>query len=261
MQRLILLCLMLAPLLTPLVLLPWLLCNDHPTTHASSGIHQHPVWPIPDDPAEARKAKLINKLLPLIQQNNQALLQQRNKATRLASEISQGQFLKQKDKAWLINTGNHYRLTEIERIDTQWMTLLLRRLDIIPADLALAQAALESAWGESRFSKEGNNYFGQWCFKENCGLIPTKRPAGATYEVEKFSSPTESVRRYMSNLNSHPRYTQLRLLREQARQQKGDINGQKLAAGLQGYSTIGDTYIRTLRALIRANSFQHFNNI
>ncbi|HKJ91279.1 MAG TPA: glucosaminidase domain-containing protein, partial [Oceanipulchritudo sp.] len=41
---------------------------------------------------------------------------------------------------------------------------LRRRVDVIPPSLALAQAALESGWGTSRFAREGNNLFGIWCY-------------------------------------------------------------------------------------------------
>src|SRR5690606_39546165 len=96
-----------------------------------------------------------------------------------------------RDREWLETMGKRYRLPEVEQVDEEWMTILLRRLDIIPADLALAQAAMESAWGGSRFAREGNNYFGQWCFSKGCGLVPEKRPAGARYEVQRFDSPAE----------------------------------------------------------------------
>ena len=32
--------------------------------------------------------------------------------------------------------------------------------EYVPSELVLAQAILESNWGNSRFAKEGNNYFG-----------------------------------------------------------------------------------------------------
>ncbi|MDF1779776.1 MAG: glucosaminidase domain-containing protein [Alcanivoracaceae bacterium] len=217
-----------------------------------------PIWPIPEDPTEARKANMINVLLPLIQKNNRRLLEQRKYATELEAKVLNNAELDNSDMKWLASMGKRYRLAETEDYDKQWMQILLRRLDIIPADLALAQAAMESAWGESRFAQEGSNFFGQWCFKKGCGIVPGKRPADATYEVQSFDSPAESVRLYMRNLNSHPRYAQLRIIREQARAKGEDIEGQALAAGLHGYSAIGDTYIHTLRALIRANQFQQF---
>lgn len=219
-----------------------------------------PIWPLPEDPVEARKAELVNTLLPLIQENNRILLEKRQRAESLMSRVRQGDSLSRRDREWLEAMGKRYRLPEVEQVDEEWMTILLRRLDIIPADLALAQAAMESAWGRSRFASEGNNYFGQWCFSKGCGLVPDKRPAGARYEVQRFDSPAESVAGYMRNLNSHPRYTELRLIREKARAENREISGQQLAGGLHGYSAIGDTYIRTLRVLIRANQFERFEH-
>lgn len=219
-----------------------------------------PIYPIPEDATEARKAHLVNNLLPAIQHNNRTLLKQREKAQKLLTNLENDKELRKRDLKWLNQQGKRYRLPETEAPDSEWLNLLLRRLDIIPADLALAQAAMESAWGNSRFAKEGNNYFGQWCFSRGCGIVPAKRPAGASYEVETFGSIEDSVQGYMLNLNSHPRYVQLRLLREAARKQQRPVDGQVLAGGLHGYSAIGDTYIRTLRALIRANDFQRFEN-
>lgn len=219
-----------------------------------------PIWPLPEDPVEARKAKLVNTLLPLIQENNRLLLEKRKRAEWLMTRVRNGDSLSRRDRKWLEDMGKRYRLPEADIVDEEWMTILLRRLDIIPADLALAQAAIESAWGRSRFAREGNNYFGQWCFSKGCGIVPEKRPAGARYEVQRFDSPAESVAGYMRNLNSHPRYTELRLIREKARAENANISGWQLAGGLHGYSAIGDTYIHTLRVLIRANQLERFEH-
>ena len=219
-----------------------------------------PIWPLPEDPAEARKAVMINTLLPLIQKNNRRLLEQRGYAENLLDRVRSGQSLDEHDRQWLTSLGKRYRLPAQDRFSKDWLALLLRRLDIIPADLALAQAAMESAWGESRFAAQGNNFFGQWCYRKGCGIVPARRPAGANYEVQRFASVEDSVRLYMRNLNSHPRYTQLRILRQKERAKGDSVNGLHLAAGLHGYSAIGDTYIHTLRALIRVNDLQRFSN-
>jgi len=219
-----------------------------------------PIWPLPEDPTEARKAKLVNALLPAIQKNNRRLMRNREYALSLRDKLNNDKPFDDNDLKWLASMGKRYRLPQ-QAPDAAWMDLLLRRLDIIPADLALAQAAMESAWGTSRFAEEGNNYFGQWCFKKGCGLVPAQRPTGASYEVASFDDIEDSVRGYMRNLNSHPRYTQLRILREQARNQNRPPTGRELAAGLHGYSAIGDTYIKTLRALIRANRFDQFDSL
>ena len=55
---------------------------------------------------------------------------------------------------------------------------LLNRVNIIPISMAVAQGAVESGWGKSRFAKEANNYFGHWCFTKGCGLVPSARSEG-----------------------------------------------------------------------------------
>ena len=62
-------------------------------------------------------------------------------------------------------------LIEEYRIDPEedlvaMIARLMRRVDIIPIELVLMQAANESAWGTSRFAQKGYNFFGLWCFKK-----------------------------------------------------------------------------------------------
>jgi Bax protein len=133
---------------------------------------------------------------------------------------------------------------------------LMVKVDTLPSSLVLAQAAMESAWGTSRFAVEGNNYFGQWCFSEGCGLVPESRGDGKRHEVRLFESPKASVKSYMRNLNSHPAYKELRQTRAKLRQQEMDLNGCYLARGLTRYSEKGDAYVETLKQLIRVNDLE-----
>jgi Bax protein len=227
---------------------------------AESEQNTPPIWPIPKDSTQARKARLVNLLLPAIQHNNRQLLEKRERLEQLHEKISSAQNLAADEQSWLEEQSQQYRLDIPESLNKSWSRILLRRLDIVPADLALAQGALESAWGTSRFAKEGNNYFGHWCFVPGCGLVPKGRVKGARHEVARFSSAKESVRRYMLNLNSHPRYAELRLIREQARQAGNSPNGSDLAAGLEGYSELSEEYIERVRSLIRQNDFSRFSD-
>lgn len=240
-------------LLLVLLITPWSLHHLYYTR-----ISPPSIWPLPEDPAEARKARMINQLLPLIQDSNRRILERRNYAEGLLDKLRSGSTFDRQDREWLTSMGRRFRLPLDAPFDEPWLGLLLRRLDVIPADLALAQAALESGWGESRFAVEGNNYFGHWCFQAGCGLVPAQRPTGARHEVAAFDSPRDSVRRYMRNLNSHPRYTSLRLTREKLRTQQQPITGLALVDGLDGYSASGAAYMRTVRGLIRANQLDRF---
>jgi len=136
---------------------------------------------------------------------------------------------------------------------------LLRRVDIIPSSLALAQAANESAWGTSRFAVEGNNFYGQWCYTEGCGIVPARRIAGENHEVKSFDSVFESVKAYIMNLNTFPNYQKLRDIRQQVRQGGRSIDGISLSEGLDTYSSRGDDYIFELQSMIYSNNLLEFD--
>ncbi len=130
---------------------------------------------------------------------------------------------------------------------------LLERLDVIPPSLVLVQAAIESAWGTSRFSVEANNYFGQWCFSRGCGLVPRQRAEGSVHEVRRFESAQSSVAEYMRNLNTHAAYRSFRKLRATQRSQGEALTGSDLAGELRRYSELGERYVKLLRSMIRSN--------
>jgi Bax protein len=133
---------------------------------------------------------------------------------------------------------------------------LLLHLDQIPTSMVLAQAAIESAWGTSRFVQIGNNFFGQWCFKKGCGMIPAARSEDAKHEVKNFDSPEESIATYFGNINKHAAYKELRELRAQARKEGKPLSGLELVAGLENYSQRGEDYVEELRSVIRSNHFE-----
>jgi Bax protein len=130
---------------------------------------------------------------------------------------------------------------------------LLKRVDITPLPLVLAQSANETNWGQSRFARQGNNMFGQWCFRTGCGLVPKRRASGKQHEVAAFETVNASVRSYLNNINSNRAYAMLRDLRQQARRRGENPKADDLAAGLEPYSQRGMAYVNDIRAMIRVN--------
>lgn len=167
--------------------------------------------------------------------------------------------LTDKERQWLDNQAERLRV-DAETGSARQLTLLRKRLDVIPPSLIMAQAANESAWGTSRFATEGNNLFGQWCFTKGCGLVPTARGEDATHEVASFSSPYRSVRAYIQNLNRHPTYQQLRELRHSDRNDNEALSGLELAGGLLGYSERGEDYVKEIRSMIRYNNLEFYDD-
>jgi len=217
-----------------------------------------PDFAVIQDVAE-KKASFFEFLSPYIDSVNQQILAQRQRLITFREKINNGSTLTRNEMNYLSGLRVEYEL-ENEVLNTaNLVNRLLRRVDIIPSSLALAQAANESAWGTSRFAVEGNNFYGQWCYTEGCGIVPARRIAGANHEVKSFDSVFESVKAYIMNLNTFPNYQKLRDIRQQVRQGGRSIDGISLSEGLDTYSSRGDDYIFELQSMIYSNNLLEFD--
>lgn len=202
-----------------------------------------------------KKHDFIKTLLPYIQKENGRLTALRNKLTGIFNKLESGVALTTSEQQQISKLANKYRVNSDPLVDITAREEMLHKIDIVPSSLALAQAANESAWGESRFAQEANNLFGIWTYDQDKGLKPNKREAGKTHLVRIFDDFSESVRYYMYTLNSHPAYKELREIRQQLRASDQIIDGHRLAAGLEKYSAKGQTYIDLIQTLIKQNEW------
>ncbi|MBU4260747.1 MAG: glucosaminidase domain-containing protein [Proteobacteria bacterium] len=131
---------------------------------------------------------------------------------------------------------------------------LLLRVDVLPVSLILAQGALESSWGSSRFAAEGNNLFGIWTWGTK-GMIPANREEGAMHKVASYDTLLDSVRAYLLMINRLPAYTSLRELRSRT------ASSMDIAAGLRFYSERRDSYIQDVKQIIVTNELQRFDSM
>ncbi len=138
------------------------------------------------------------------------------------------------------------------------LDIYLFHIDIIPVSLVIAQAAVESAWGKSRFIKEANNVFGQWTWSGK-GLVPKCREEGKKHKIKIFDSIEASVRGYMINLNVGWAYKELRKLRAKIRKSGILLTGKEIAKTLINYSQKKEEYIKILDTIIVQNSLQRFD--
>lgn len=194
--------------------------------------------------------QFIDKLLPAIYAKNQQIATKRARLLELEARYQQQQTLGAIEQIWLTQLAQDYRLSFNETDPNAW-TRLKKRVDGLPPSLVLAQAINESGWGKSRFAKQGNNYFGQWCYQSGCGIVPAQRPAGKKYEVKAFKNIAASIAQYYRNLNTNHAYQLLRQKRARARQQGILLNSQKLAQGLLHYSQRKQAYVESIKKLIQ----------
>ena len=201
--------------------------------------------------AEQRKSLFLRAVLPIVLMENRRLQEQRDLATLLlkhrfpATDSAPYRWLKELAQELHIHGDLHEESVQ---------TTLLRRLDQIPPALALAQAAIESGWGSSRFALEGNSLFGQWTFNGEAGLEPNERDSEATHFVAHFPNLRASVRAYMRNLNTNHAYREFRNARAALRQARKPLSPTELAGHLQRYSQRGKDYVRELLRIINGRT-------
>jgi len=203
-----------------------------------------------------KKSEFFSFIKRMVDEANREIMVERDalKTLRDGGNLSE---LDEEAQNFLQRMSKKYR---VENEDTGTLIKrLLNRAAPVPPSLAMAQAANESAWGTSRFAVKGNNLFGQWCFSKGCGIVPGQRPEDAGHEVATYSSPYQSVRSYMLNINRHDAYQELRRIRAEELKQKGYSTGLTLAGGLERYSERGHEYVDELRSMIRYNKLSKYD--
>lgn len=200
-----------------------------------------------------RKILFIKMALPLILHANEMILWDRRLILKLLHKTRTGKTISYGEQAWLNNKAQEYGLSAPDLAE------LVRRIDVIPPSLALAQAAEESGWGTSRFAREGNAIFGQRTWRGPNGIKPLRREPGKTFRVRAFDRLIDGIMSYTRNLNGHVAYDEFRRAREAQRHSGGVLDGYRLVANLKQYSERGDAYIDTIRMLMRVNKLQAYD--
>ncbi|MEQ9348991.1 MAG: glucosaminidase domain-containing protein, partial [Alphaproteobacteria bacterium] len=209
--------------------------------------------------AEERKALFIATTLPLILQVNETIRHNRQRIADLRLQWRDSGTLAAVDRHWLEQMAKRYRV-DGDLAPSALFEALLWRVDTVPVSMALAQAAIESGWGTSRFAQEGNALFGQWTWDESAGLVPEDRADDASHAVRAFDRLLESVRAYAHNLNTGWAYESFRDRRASLRASGTAPGGLKLAMTLDRYSEKGEAYVRMVHSIIRANGLQPFDH-
>jgi len=196
-----------------------------------------------------KKTAFFNFMRGIVKTENKRVLERRNKLGSLRNKPS----LTVTEKQWLLNTAKKYNVEFSDIKSRKTWQNLMSRVDIVPIELTMAQAANESSWGTSRFARKGRNFFGQWCFRKGCGLVPSRRNKGARHEVAVFKTVNASVAAYIHNLNTGRVYAGLRKIRQQLRAKNKQPEAIAMAGGLIKYSTRRMAYVKEIRAMIRYN--------
>jgi Bax protein len=211
---------------------------------------------VPDDLVKVRdgnerKSLFIAALLPIVLEANERILAERHHLLRLQDRHVAGRSLSVIERMWLAEVADRYGTDPADFIE------LLRRVDVVPPSMAIAQAAVESGWGTSYAARVGNSLFGQIQPNGRHSVNVPWRPGPAM--PQPFSSVSDSVDAYFLNLNTHFAYGDFRAERARMRSGGKEPDGYHLIGQLLRYSELGRGYINFVRNLIRENQLSDFD--
>ena len=188
---------------------------------------------------QLKKETFIKIVLPLIVAENEKILDDRLKL----KDITSRKITSDEEKQWLRQKFLEYK---VKKSNVEQLKI---RMDIIPASIALAQAAKESGWGTSRFALEGNAIFGQWTWN-GVGIEPLLKDKSKNHKILRFPILRASVKAYKNNLNTHKGYIKFREKRKNLRDKNKKINGLALTKTLENYAQAGSEYTKILAQII-----------
>lgn len=132
---------------------------------------------------------------------------------------------------------------------------LLRKIGTLPNSVVLAQAAVESGWGQSRIFLEGNNLFGIWSFDPGEPRIAAgEKRDTRTVWLRSYNNMSESIISYFEMLSTSHAFKELR----NARTTTSDPI--MLLPHLKNFSERRNAYTRQLKAMIQQNDLTRYDD-
>jgi Bax protein len=123
----------------------------------------------------------------------------------------------------------------------------------VPNELIVAQAVVETGWGDSRFANEANNLFGIRTFdRDDNYMLPKTLTNWPGWGVKVFASKCDSVEYYVRIINEVWAYEAFRSLRQRHLSDGVIPDGMELAMTLDSYAT-DPNYIPLVRSVIKNN--------
>lgn len=194
-------------------------------------------------PVADKKQRFIALLLPAILISKQKHQQQRQKLDKILATDHPTNL----EQTWLNRQMALY--------DVETPAQLKQRMINLPNSLILAQAALETGWGSSRFFVKANNVFGIWSFDpDEKRMMASQQREGKKIYVKRYDSLLGAIDDYFLTLGRGSAYKELR---QAARKTQ---NSQQLIRHLHRYSELGEDYIQRLDSLMRHNNLKQYDS-
>lgn len=195
-------------------------------------------------PVEEKKQKFIDLIVPAVLVAKHNLEQEQKKLNKLMAKDTSK--LKTKEKEFIRSIIDKYKTDNIDELNT--------KLHTHPSSIVVAQAAIESGWGTSRFFVEANNIFGIWTYNSDIPSIKALgQRSGRQIYLKKYSSLSESIESYFLTIALGP---------------YDDFRNERLVSNdpfdlikhLTSYSEKRMEYVKQIGIVLRKNNLTKYDN-
>ena len=198
-------------------------------------------------PLKEKKEKFIDMLLPSVLTAAHGIEQTRERLEAIHERKRNGQAVAREDSLFLEKQLRAWKADSLQ-------TLLNEKLITRPNSIMLAQAALETGWGSSRFFVAANNTFGVWSFNEDESRIQAHGTRdGTPVYVKKYDNLSASIIDYYKVIARGP-YDEYREARKRTR------DPYQLVEYLYRYSELGQEYINRLKTVMRKADMKKYDD-
>jgi Bax protein len=194
-------------------------------------------------PVSVKKQKFFDLMLPPILVAKTNLDLTRQEVEKLANKKK----LSASDRTMLKRLFNQFKTNDIQT--------LIMRMHTFPVSIVLAQAAIESGWGSSRFFLQANNPFGIWSFDPKHQRIAADSTRNGTKVfLRQFDDLEQAIGNYYLLLATGKPFAAFRRARLQTN------NPDTLIEALKMYSERREAYVDDLALVIRTSHLKRYDN-
>ncbi len=195
---------------------------------------------------DLRKHKFIELLLPAILVAKYELFKENKRTIDIWGKLKSNLDITHNDSAFIENLFLKYETENFAEIN--------QRQQVHPNSIILAQAALETGWGTSRFFLQGNNAYGIWSFSKQEDRIESLSSRGdIKIYLKSYGHVTESVEDYFNTIAKSWAFDHFRKRRAET------DNAYELIWYLNKYSELRNDYVKKIGELMIQNQLTQYD--
>lgn len=198
-------------------------------------------------PLKEKKKKFFDMLLPSVMVAAFGIKETRKKLEQISTKLKNGETVSKKDSLFLEKQLNSWKARDIN-------DLLNEKMVTRPNSIMLAQAAVETGWGSSRFFVSANNTFGVWSFNPDESRVKARESrSGKPVYVRKYDNLSMSIVDYYKVIARGP-YSEYREQRVES------DDPYEMVDYLFRYSEIGKEYTQRLKTVMRKSGLEKYDD-